>query len=338
MSTCETFAPIPITEASRERFDVIACVGRSPEADFIVPHALAIGRALGAPVTLFQVLEGQPARDRRPDPIEWDLRRHEARRILGGLATVGGTANACASIALAEGRPVDEICRYANGKAECLIILGRSAGEGGDPRGVGSTVHNLAGRAPGSILLVPSGVDADPTPRYQRVLVPVDGSPWAESVLPLAVRLAKANGAELILTHVVPAPELTETGPLEPEDIQLRARVVERNERTALAYLARVKAYLADKGVRVRTLTRRGDDVRATLNSLISSEAADLVVLSARGHGGRHHVDQRYGSVSAYLMAQSPVPLLIVRPSEADPAPGLREENRYLRRPSAGRA
>jgi nucleotide-binding universal stress UspA family protein len=147
--------------------------------------------------------------------------------------------------------------------------------------------------------------------------------------------MAKANNAELILVHVVPTPELTEIGPLEPDDIQLSARVVERNERTAKAYLARVKAYLAENGVHVRTLSRRSDDVRASLVDLIGSEAADLVILSARGHGGRHHADLRYGSVSAYLMAQSPVPLLIVRPRQSEPG-GCREESAHLRRPSGG--
>jgi nucleotide-binding universal stress UspA family protein len=220
MSTCNTLSPIMTPEASRGAFTIIACVGRGPNADFIVPHALAVGKALGAPVTLLQVLEAQAASDARPDPIEWDMRRHEARKMLGGLATVAGNPSARADIALAEGRTVDEICRYANGKAECVIILGRGAGEDIDPRRVGSTVHNVAGRAPGSILLVPNDISTNPAPCYRRILVPVDGSAWAESVLPLAVRMAKANDAELILVHVVPTPELTEIGPLEPDDIQ----------------------------------------------------------------------------------------------------------------------
>lgn len=334
MPACKPLSPIATAEPAKGGFNVVACVGRGPHADFIVPHALAVGKALGAPVTLLQVLEAQAVRDPRPDPIEWDMRRHDARKLLGGLAMVAGDPSGRADIALAEGRTVDEICRYANGKAECVIILGRGAGEDVDPRRIGSTVHNVAGRAPGSILLVPNDASADPAPRYRRILVPVDGSAWAESVLPLAVRMARANDAELILVHVVPTPELTEIGPLEPDDIQLRARVVERNERTAKAYLARVKAYLAQNGVRVRTLSHRSDDVRASLVDLIRSEAADLVVVSARGHGGRHHADLRYGSVSAYLMAQSPVPLLIVRPRESETA-GRQDEGIYLRRPSA---
>lgn len=336
MSAFKTLSPIVSPGTTQGTVNVIACIGRSADSDFVVPHALAIGKALTAPVTLLQVLDAQPSREARPDPIEWDVRRHEARKALGGLAR-GDDPTVQAEIALAEGRTVDEICRYANGKAECLLILGRRAEGGINARRIGSIVHNVTGRAPGSILLVPAGSRADPDPQYRHILVPVDGSPWAESVLPLAVRLAKANGAEVILVHVVPPGELTEIGPLEPEDIQLRARVVDRNERIAQRYLARVKAYLTDTGVRVRTVLRRSDDVRTALVDMIDQEGGDLVVLSARGQGGQHHAGLRYGSVAGYLMAQSSVPLLIVRPPESDLGDYLVESG-HLRHPTGARA
>lgn len=43
------------------------------------------------------------------------------------------------------------------------------------------------------------------TQRYQRILVPLDGSKLAEQVLPHAVSLASANHGEVVLMHVVPA-------------------------------------------------------------------------------------------------------------------------------------
>src|SRR3546814_8945346 len=57
-----------------------------------------------------------------------------------------------------------------------------------------------------------------PDQSYQRILVPLDGSRWAESVLPLAARIARAANAEILLAHVVPAPEMIEARPLEMED------------------------------------------------------------------------------------------------------------------------
>src|SRR3546814_15560227 len=67
-----------------------------------------------------------------------------------------------------------------------------------------------------------------PDQSYQRILVPLDGSRWAESVLPLAARIARAANAEILLAHVVPAPEMIEARPLEMEDKELRQSLIEQ--------------------------------------------------------------------------------------------------------------
>jgi nucleotide-binding universal stress UspA family protein len=144
------------------------------------------------------------------------------------------------------------------------------------------------------------------------VLVPVDGSPRAENVLPLAKRIARAQGAELLLAHVIPVPELTEIGPLDAEDLELRERLVRRNERVAGEYLDRLRARLADSDVSVRALVLRGGDPRNRLARLVLDEAVDLVVLSAHGRSARSDVP--LGSVTAHLVAHAEAPLLILRP------------------------
>lgn len=315
MQTDDTVPFQRTADASPPDFHVTACVDPSGQAA-VVPHARAIAQALGAPLTLLHVLEARPASEARPDPIEWDLRRHEARRALGRVASSSQPATG-AGVALAEGPTADEICRFGAKDGQGLIVLGTRGRADARHNCIGGTAHNVLNRAPGSILLVPVEATAGPL-GYRRIVVPVDGSCWAESVLPLAVRLARANDAELVLAHVVPAPELTETRPFEPEDLLLRQRVVERNERAARDYLERIRAYLADMGLRVRVLSLRGDDVRVALARLIDAEGADLVVLSARGHGGSRHGDMRYGSVTSYLMTHAAIPLLIVQPASAE--------------------
>ncbi|AMK22920.1 MULTISPECIES: universal stress protein [Sphingomonadaceae] len=317
---------------------VVACLDRSEHAAGVVSHAFAIAQALEAPITLLQVLEAQPAKEIRPDPIEWDLRRHEARRTLGKLAAPPVPAKTIAEVQLAEGATAEEICRFSCGQPDCLLVLGTRGENGARQKGIGGTAHNVLDRAPGSILLVPIAASPAPAPTYRRILVPLDGSSWAESVLPLAVRLAKAAQAELVLAHIVPKPELTETRPLEPRDLELQRNVVERNEETARGYLDRVRTYVAAMGLRVRTISARGDDVRTSLAGLIRSESADLVVLSARGHGGRHHADVPYGSVAAYLMGHSATPMLIVRPSGMPQEPAPLKTIQDTRLPAVGPA
>jgi nucleotide-binding universal stress UspA family protein len=148
--------------------------------------------------------------------------------------------------------------------------------------------------------------------RYQRVLVPVDGSSRAESVLPLAAQLATTAAAELLIAHVVPGPHLTQTRPLETADLDLRARILQRNEMVAREYLDRLRARWSSPGHAVRVILLRNGDVRARLERLIPEEDVHLVVLSSHGESGR--IDVSCGSVTADLLIHSSAPLLIVRP------------------------
>lgn len=313
MSTSNAFVPSRAVGQAGGR-QVVACLDRSDNAAGIVPHAFAVAQALDIPVMLLQVLDGHAGPDERTDPLEWDLRRHEARRSLGQLASAPQAVGGRAEIRIAEGATADEICRVVQSQPDSLLVLGMQGENGAQHKGIGGTAHHVLDRAPSSILLVPPAAAARASCTYLRILVPVDGSRWAESVLPLAIRLARKAQAEIILAHVVPTPELTEIRPLEPCDLELQRHVVERNEQASRSYLEHVRAYIAEIGLKVRVVSLRADDVRTALASLIRSEGADLVVMSARGHGGRHHADIPYGSVATFLMTHCAVPMLISRP------------------------
>lgn len=314
--------------------DVIACIDCSDHSAWIVPHAVTLATALDLPVTLLQVLEGQASPEARPDPIEWSLRRREARRALDRCVASAPSSSPPATIALAEGPIAEEICRFMRERDDGMIVLGTRGRRDVDHGAMGATVQKVLSQAPGPILLVPIEADSPPL-AYGRIVVPLDGSCWAESVLPLASRLAQAADAELLLTHIVPTPEMIEARPLEAEDMMLRQSVVDRNEQAARSYLERVKANLSAAGLRVRMISTRGDDVRETLKDLIHREGADLVVLSARGHGRQHVSDVHYGTVSSYLMAHCAVPMLVL-PSTAQRAqPSGPAGNDRLRLPVA---
>ena len=295
---------------------VIACIDCSEHAAKVISHAYAIGDALSAPVTLLQVLESNQAQVIRPDPIEWDLRRREARSSLRHLAECSESKLETADIQLAEGQIADEIIRFTNGHQDNLLVLGTHGEHGSDRQCIGGTVHSVLDRATNSILLVPVTATAE-APSYERIAVPLDGSCWAESVMPQAVNAARAMNAELVLVHVVPAPELTAPRPLEPEDLELRRRVIERNELTAREYLDRLRRQLTAQGLRVRVVLKHGDNVRATLGQIIAAEGADLVIMSGRGQGSSHPTDVRYGNVTSYLMTHAMIPVLIARPHTA---------------------
>lgn len=315
-STVRSFTPPSQALADTRR--VVACVDCSDNSDKVIAHAVAIGQAMAAPVTLLQVLETGPARAARPDPIEWDLRRREALAALDDLARSKACKDQKPGVQIAEGAVADAITRFADGHRENLLVLGIRGDDGPAGHSIGGTLHDVLEHTFHSVLLVPTEA-ASPEPGYRRIVVPLDGSPWAESAVPLAVRLARAGGAELVLAHVVPTPELTEPRPLEPEDIELRSRVVARNEAAAREYLERLRRQLAMRDIPARIILKHGDNVRRMLARIVSSEDADLVIISARGHGNCEHADVRYGSVASYLMTHAAVPVLVARTQAARP-------------------
>jgi nucleotide-binding universal stress UspA family protein len=239
------------------------------------------------------------------------MRRREARDLLEQVAEERRDEAPQIKTALVEGEPAQQLCLWGRDHRADLTVLCTHGAGGSTEWELGGTARKVIDRASGSVLLIPATLAEMPVVRYQRILLPLDGSPRAESILPLAVRLAKSQDAELIFAHVVPVPELTEIGPLAAEDLDLREQLVRRNERVALEYLDRIRARMAEGGTRSRSLVMRDGDIRSRLASAVIDETVDLVVLSAQGRSGR--ADTPIGSVTEYLAAHAAVPLLIVR-------------------------
>jgi nucleotide-binding universal stress UspA family protein len=294
---------------------VVACLDGSELGERALPHALAAARALGAPLTLLRVLELAPGQRSPADPMEWEIRRREARDYLDRLAQTRSTPEAAVETELIEGKAAEEICRWTAHREAGLTVACTHGAGGPSPWALASTARKLLDRAPGSLLLVPAAAGgAAEAARYERVLVPLDGSPQAESVLPIALRIASAQHAELLVVHVVPVPELIEIGPFDAADLELRDRIVRRNERVARTYLDRLRARLCDPDVRLRMAILTGGDVANRLATAAADEHVDLMVLAAHGRGSRF--GSSCGGVTADLIVRSSVPLLIVRSSQ----------------------
>lgn len=288
---------------------VVACLDTSWLSHKVIPHAAAIAHALHASLTLLHVLEVAPKTDVPLDPFEWDVRRRAAHDYIRRLASERGDGTFHIDTIVVEGQPAEQICLWARNQKVGLIAVGTHGDSGAPDWALGDTARKLVETCSGALLLVPSSVSDTDVVHYRRLLVPLDGSSRAESVLALATRLAREQDAELLLTHIVPVPELTEIGPLEVEDIKLKDAVIRRNEQVARQYLERVRARLAEQGLAVNVLLRDGD-VRGGLSRLAVEAAADLVIMSAHGRGGR--VDVSCGSIASFLVTHTATPLLIV--------------------------
>src|SRR5664280_3269549 len=88
---------------------VMACVDTSALARKVIPHAIAIAKAMEATLTLVRVLEPGPTGERLPDPVEWDIRRHQARDHLDHIVQQQRDEAGRIEAEVVEGHPAEMI-------------------------------------------------------------------------------------------------------------------------------------------------------------------------------------------------------------------------------------
>ncbi|HZQ99907.1 MAG TPA: universal stress protein [Chloroflexota bacterium] len=169
----------------------------------------------------------------------------------------------------------------------------------------------------------------------KRILVPLDGTPLGEAVLPHVAELARALDADVELLHVVPPSFVASRGggPRQPPSALLGAptvlpayspsSTVLRNyqadptevEQTR-KYVERVAAWLRQEGLRATARVVEGPDVAETI--LRHAESADMLALAASSERLGFNVERFVrGSVAERLIHAARTPILLVRVGDA---------------------
>ena len=129
-----------------------------------------------------------------------------------------------------------------------------------------------------------------------KVIVPLDGSAFAETVLETAARLAEDLGARLILVSV--ADGLTDV-------------------HATLRYLPLVKTRLAEKYPRLSIDTDvRVGEAADGIEQMVAQHEAALVVMATHGRGGAMRAI--VGSIAGKLVQQCDVPVVLMRPAPVE--------------------
>ncbi len=318
---------------------VLACVDGSPHSAVVLDWASALSRSLNAQLRTLHVLDSSTTQSAPQDPLAWELRRREAQSRLQALLDHAGADDAVLDVAVGPFHDRLQACLADNLVDLCVI---GAVGQGTQhDRVIGGTARRIVETSPCSVLIVPPR-GPDDTGRgaatIRRLMVPLDCSRRAETALPAAVALADAYDAEIVLIHAVPEPAITEIGPPDEVDIALSENVTDRNRKAAERYMSRLRARLALERRAIRILIMSGAEPRHQLMRAAQDEAADLIVLSAKGAGG--YADQALGSVTDFLVTHLGKPLLIVRPgSDRKVASAANRDPREpMEKPTRGRA
>jgi nucleotide-binding universal stress UspA family protein len=177
----------------------------------------------------------------------------------------------------------------------------------------------------------PSLRKADRTPRGRRsssapfpatirsLLVPLDGSPFAEQALPWAAEIARESGARLrlALVHQVPSPPpLDEISRRLYTKIELALRKSEREYLRTTAERLRVQHEVQA----ARVMLQGAPAPAPALAEYVRDVGVDLVVMTTHGLGGIRRA--WLGSVADRLVRSLEVPMLLIRPREEADATG----------------
>ena len=154
---------------------------------------------------------------------------------------------------------------------------------------------------------------------FQRILVPLDGTPQAEQALTVATRLARATDGTIILLQVVGIPadystysygvQITQT-PMLAED------VLEAEQSRAETYMAEVQQSAQLAGMKTETRVVIGT-AAATIQDIASEDHCDIIVLCSHGDTGF----KRWvlGGIAQKVSRHSPVPVLVLHEDGSAP-------------------
>jgi nucleotide-binding universal stress UspA family protein len=144
---------------------------------------------------------------------------------------------------------------------------------------------------------------------FERILVPLDGSPQAEDILPRVEELAAKHKSKVFLLRVVDGI----TSPVDPDSTGAQVLISEREQQEdeAEQYLMVRRNYLRNLKIDSEALIMRGGVVES-ITSAASTERIDAIAMVSRGRS--RFGNMMYGNVTNELLNRIDIPLLVIRP------------------------
>lgn len=146
---------------------------------------------------------------------------------------------------------------------------------------------------------------------YKKILVPLDGSPLAESVLPYAEELAKTEQAEIILLTVPTIPTI-DVFVRNPTMVSVIEDIQKEVEAAATKYVNDKAEALKHDDVKVSVMVQTGP-VPDAIIEVAEMIHADMIAMSTHGRTGI----QRWllGSVADQIVHGTHIPVMLIHPN-----------------------
>ncbi|MEK6708761.1 MAG: universal stress protein [Pseudomonadota bacterium] len=143
---------------------------------------------------------------------------------------------------------------------------------------------------------------------YQRILIPVDGSPTSDRALQEVLALARQQNVQLLLLHVI-----EEIHFVDIESSINYAELLEsmRNSGTKILTQAQTVVQQAGMTAEVKLLEASGKRVASVIVTEAGRWPADLIVIGTHGRSGFSRL--LFGSVAEGVVRTAQVPVLLIR-------------------------
>jgi nucleotide-binding universal stress UspA family protein len=142
---------------------------------------------------------------------------------------------------------------------------------------------------------------------YRTIIVPLDGSPLAEMVLPHVEEIAWRFEGRVILIRVVPPSD----GMTDEATLSSRRAMLDEADR----YLQGIQGELRAKGIDTHREILEGKVAEAIVD-YARRHQADLLAMTTHGRSGLSRLV--YGSVADRVLRTAPCPVLLIRARQGE--------------------
>lgn len=220
---------------------------------------------------------------------------------------------------LTVGYPADEILRYADENDVDFILMATHGYSGIRRWTIGSVADKVIRASKVPVLLVRAGIpdeiSYDKWPK-KTLLVPLDGSKLAESVLPHVKVLAKQRGTQpvdVVLLRACDRPLISSQSPKTSMPASRGEHVkqtVALFKQESKQYLAGIEKRLKDAGLTVKSKVLVGNPAKEIIK-YAGKSPYNLIVMATHGRSGL--MRWTYGSVADRVLREGSNPIFLVR-------------------------
>ena len=298
-----------------EPLKILVPLDGSPDAEFAVAHAVALGKAFSATIYFLRVIEPDARFWASTETVDWQLRRRQAEAYLRRIAEQLRTVGAQVQWFLEEGKVAETIVDFCRTRHIDLVVMTRFGRGGAKAFRFGGTAQKVVFSVPGSVMLLDpeKALSGKPLTRYGHVLVPVDGSRRSEWGVGIGAIVAQAHGARLTLLQIIEKPQMPDRLWMTSELQQLAGRMTELQYLTAQRCGQELAAQLP-QGLDAQCKVIIADDVPRAIQQFVDDNDVQIIIVSA--HGAASESSRAYGNVSHALLEHCTCPVLVCRTPE----------------------